>query len=78
MMLGLGGIRKLHRAICRLDESTIRRLVPTSPDKPEVFWAGVHKARAELGNATAAQKAESLAWLAERGVGPLHLEEKEK
>jgi hypothetical protein len=66
--------RRVWKAILELDEPFLRdywrkNIPPPSSDM--TFWKGVHKARAELPIATAAQKAESLAWLKAHGSGPL-------
>jgi hypothetical protein len=64
--------RKLHRAICALDEKEIRRLAPRefAPSSPSVFWKAIHKARAALLMATPEQREESLRWLQSNGSAP--------
>jgi cytochrome P450 len=66
-------LRKRHAAIRALDEKAIRKFTPNAP-VGIVFWAGVHKARLALRDATEAEKAESLAWLEAHGISPLNWE----
>lgn len=63
-----------NKAILTLDEKKIRTFMKKyriqMPLSRESSWHGVHKARANIPEATPEQIAESKAWLAERGSSP--------
>lgn len=66
--------KEMLTAIVNLDEGEIRRFcakwnftIPVDPD-PEVFWTGIHIARALNERVPRDKRADSAMWLTERGI----------
>lgn len=66
--------RELRAALLTMDETTIRALgrkwgVRMAPDA-DTFWTSMHKARCSMTTMPESARAESAAWLLERGMYP--------
>ena len=68
-------IKQRNEAILSLDREKILAYAEEHqikmPDDYYQFWAGIHKARLHIDEATEAQKAKSFAWLVSHGFNPI-------